>query len=131
MMPSSNVLPQKSVRASNQPMATPNGSANTVATIETRSDSSTAIHSSGDRLNTERLNTWALFRLQSSIRGDKNGFSTTDHAPANNLKQLGFCQHPKSVTFENRPGGRLSQECEILRGVRFGAFGHCHRVDDR
>src|ERR1700722_1533027 len=51
-MPSSRVLPQNCLRASSQPSAMPNGSAQTVATIEMRRDSSTAVHSSGVRPST-------------------------------------------------------------------------------
>src|SRR5262245_49567726 len=50
-MPSSSALPQNSLRASSQAMASPNGSATAVATSAMRSDSSTAVHSSGVRLN--------------------------------------------------------------------------------
>jgi hypothetical protein len=39
------------LRASSQAMASPNGSATAVATSAIRSDSSTAVHSSGVRLN--------------------------------------------------------------------------------
>src|SRR5205814_1775670 len=44
-------LAQNSLRASSQAMASPNGSATSVATKAMRSDSSTAVHSSGVRLN--------------------------------------------------------------------------------
>ena len=45
-------MPQKSLRASSQATAMPNGSDTKVATSAMRSDSSTAVHSSGVRLNT-------------------------------------------------------------------------------
>ena len=51
-MPSSSDLPQKSLRASSQATAMPNGSATTVATSAIRSDRWIAIHSSGVRSNT-------------------------------------------------------------------------------
>ena len=55
-MPSTSALPQKSLRASNVAIAMPNGSATTVDTAATRSDSWTAVQSWGDNSNT-RLNT--------------------------------------------------------------------------
>ena len=48
-------MPQKSLRASSQATAMPNGSDTTVATTAMRSDSSTAVHSSGVRSNTHAV----------------------------------------------------------------------------
>src|SRR5262245_7973091 len=51
-MPSSSALPQKFLRASSQAIAMPNGNATTVATPAMRSESRTAVHSSGVREST-------------------------------------------------------------------------------
>src|SRR5258708_33824011 len=60
-MPSSSALPQKLLRASTHAIAIPNGNATTVATTAMRSESSTAVHSSGVRENkkaSRRLGRW-------------------------------------------------------------------------
>ena len=51
-MPSSSALPQKSFRASTHAIAMAKGSAAIVATIAIRSESATAVHSSGVSENT-------------------------------------------------------------------------------
>src|SRR5258708_11327557 len=76
-MPSSSALPQKLLRASTHATAMPNGSATTVATTAMRSESSTAVHSSGVRENkkaSRRLGRWLdqerkAISLEHGLRG--------------------------------------------------------------
>src|ERR1700722_14435670 len=105
-MPSSRVLPQNCLRASSQPSAMPNGSAQTVATIEMRKDSATAVHSSGVRPSTIVLTVFGGFgRL--------------------------LYQNREAVLLKNRLGGRRAQERQIRGCIGLGIHGCPHRVDDR
>src|SRR5947207_11857854 len=107
-MPSSSALPQKSLRASNQAIAMPNGSATTVATTAMRSESSTAVHSSGVRENT-------------SPHG--SGWS--------NVSRRRPQQEGEAMLLEHGLRDTAAQEGQIRRGLRLGIHGRCHRIDDR
>src|ERR1700729_1113689 len=138
-MPLRSVLPQNCLRASSQPIASPNGSAQAVATTPMRSDSSTAVHSAGERPNMKPVTLrWPPMgptrsgRPDDKLRGPRRAMAAALHpsrlaalAPqddGSNAEHDGsrrrFYQKGEAVALENGFRSRGAQERQIQR--RFG-----------
>ena len=124
-MPSSSALPQKSLRASSQAIAMPNGSATTVATTAIRSDSGTAVHSSGVREKSTVMPAKAGI-----VDAGANGSPLRDDDDAACIRRRPH-QEREAVLLEHRLGDAAAQESEIRGGLGLGVRGRGDRIDDR